>query len=173
MEIKGAALLYTLATLMITFAGFAALLFVIRQAAGAKLSLLDRFIVKNVMTYSFVLTGAALLPALFAFYGMEETWIWRLSGVIFALPMLALQVSYSARRRRLVGEGAPLPIMAVFVVLGSTVTAAMLVYVLVETRYAAAVYLTAITVDFFTVIFGFLNALDIIMQQPIESSESH
>jgi len=34
MEIKGATFLYTLATLMITFAGFSALLFVIRQAAG-------------------------------------------------------------------------------------------------------------------------------------------
>jgi|GEM_PF-6857457 len=34
MEIKGATFLYTLAALMITFAGFSALLFVIRQAAG-------------------------------------------------------------------------------------------------------------------------------------------
>jgi hypothetical protein len=41
MEIKGATLLYTLAGLMITFAGFSALLLFIRPAAGAKLSLLD------------------------------------------------------------------------------------------------------------------------------------
>jgi hypothetical protein len=51
---------------MVTFAGFSALLFVIRQAAGAKLSLLDRFIAKTVMTYIFVLTAAALLPELLA-----------------------------------------------------------------------------------------------------------
>src|SRR5215469_14555319 len=106
MEIRGATFLYTLAALMITFAGFSALLFVIRQAAGAKLSLLDRFIVKNVMTYSFVLTGAALLPPLFALFGVEEVWIWRISGLLFALPMLSLQTSYSVRRHRLVGEPA-------------------------------------------------------------------
>jgi len=171
MEIRGATFLYTLAALMITFAGFSALLFVIRQAAGAKLSILDRFIVKNVMTYTFVLTGAALLPALFALYGVEETWIWRVSGVLFALPMLALQVTYPARRRQVVGELPPPVIYAVFVVLGSAATAAMLVYLLVGVQYGAAVYITALTVDFFTVIFGFVNALDIIMQQPTEGSQ--
>src|SRR5579859_2091638 len=166
MEIKGAAILYTLATVMITFAGFSALLFVIRQAAGAKLSLLDRFIVRNVMTYTFVLTAGALLPALLALYGIEETWIWRVSGVLFALPMLSLQVSYPARRQKIVVEGPPPSIMAVFVVLGSAVTLVMLVYILVDMQYGAAVYVSALTIDFFTVIFGFVNALDIIMQQP-------
>jgi|ERR1700677_4949559 len=61
MEVKGATLLYTLAGLMITFAGFSALLFVLRQAAGARLSLLDRYLAKTVMTYIFVLAAAALL----------------------------------------------------------------------------------------------------------------
>ena len=165
MEIKGAALLYTLATVMITFAGFAALLFVIRQAAGAKLSLLDRFIVRNIMTYVFVLTAAALLPALLALFEVTEGSIWRVSAVLFALPMLALQLTYPLRRRRVVGVAPPFPIYAVFVVLGSLVTLAMLVYLLASVQYGPAVYITALTVDFFTVVYGFLNALDIIMQQ--------
>ena len=122
MELKGATLLYTLAELMITFAGFSALLFVIRQGAGARISLLDRFIAKSVMTYIFVLTAAALLPALLALYDIPATWIWRASGVLFALPMLSLQVTYPRRRRRMVGTGPPPAIFAVFVVLGSAVT---------------------------------------------------
>ena len=36
MEVKGATFLYTLAGLMITFAGFSSLLLILRQAAGAK-----------------------------------------------------------------------------------------------------------------------------------------
>jgi len=166
MEIKGAAFLYTLATVMVTFAGFSALLFVIRQAAGAKLSLLDRFIVRNIMTYVFVLTAAALLPPLLGLFDLGETSIWRISGVLFALPMLALQTTYPLRRRKLVGEAPPLPIFAIFVVLGSVTTLAALVYLLVATQYAAAVYIAALSIDFFTVVYGFLNALDIIMQQP-------
>jgi hypothetical protein len=166
MEIKGATLLYTLAGLMITFAGFSALLLFIRPAAGARLSLLDRYLAKTVMTHIFVLTAGALLPALFALYD-----IWRGSGVLFALPMLSLQVTYPRRRRKVVGNGPPPAVFAVFVVFGSAVTLAMLGYVLVGLQYSAAAYITALTIDFFTVVFGFVVALDVIMQQPMEVSE--
>ena len=171
MEIKGAALLYTLAGLMITFAGFSALLFVVRQAAGARLSVLDRYLAKTVMTHIFVLTAAALLPALFALYDIQEKWIWRGSGVLFALPMLFLQVTYPRRRRKVAGNGPPPGILAVFVVFGSAVTLAMLGYVLAGLQYSAADYITALTIDFFTVIFGFVTALEVIMQQPMDVSE--
>ncbi|MGO9949377.1 MAG: hypothetical protein ACLPWG_21320, partial [Steroidobacteraceae bacterium] len=85
MEFKGATLLYTLAGLMITFAGFSALLLTLRPAAGARLSLLDRYLAKTVMTYIFVLTAGALLPALLALYDVQEKWIWRGSAVLFGL----------------------------------------------------------------------------------------
>ena len=171
MEIKGAAHLDTLAGLMITFAGFSALLLFIRPAAGARLSLLDRYLAKTVMTHVFVLTAGALLPALFALYDIRETWIWRGSGVLFGLPMLSLQVTYPRRRRKVVGSGPPPAVFAVFVVFGSAVTLAMLGYVLVGLEYSAAVYITALTIDFFTVVFGFVVALEVIMQQPMEVSE--
>src|SRR5579862_684403 len=105
MEVKGATLLYALAGLMITFAGFSALLLAVRPAAGARLSLLDRYLAKTVMTYIFVLTAGALLPALCSLYDIQETWIWRGSGVLFAVPMLSLQVTYPSRRRKVIGEG--------------------------------------------------------------------
>jgi hypothetical protein len=49
MDLPGTAYLYTLATLMVTFAGFSALLLMIRQAAGAQLSPLDRFLTRTVV----------------------------------------------------------------------------------------------------------------------------
>jgi hypothetical protein len=171
MEFKGETFLYALAGLMITFAGFSALLLALRPAGGAKLSLLDRYLAKTVMTYIFVLMAGALLPALFSLYGIQEEWIWRGSGVLFALPMLSLQVTYPHRRRKAVGNGPPPAIFAVFVVLGSAVTLAMLVYVLEGLQFCAAAYITALTIDFFTVIFGFVIALDVIMQQPTDVPE--
>ena len=171
MEVKGASLLYTLAGLMITFAGFTALLLALRPAAGAKLSQLDRYLAKTVMTHIIVLTAGALLPALLALYDIQETLIWRGSAVLFAVPMLSLQLTYPSRRRKVVGEGPPPAIFAVFVVLGAAVTLAMLVYILEGLEYSAAVYITALTIDFFTVTFSFLIAADVIMQQPMEGSE--
>jgi hypothetical protein len=38
-------------------------------------------------------------------------------------------------------------------------------------QYSAAAYITALTIDFFTVVFGYVIALDVIMQQPMEVSE--
>jgi hypothetical protein len=171
MGFKGESFLYTLAGLMITFAGFSALLLTLRPAAGAKLSLLDRFLARTVMTYIFVLTAGALLPALFALFDIQEKWIWRGSGVLFALPMLFLQVTYPRRRRKVVGQGPPPAIFAVLVILGSAVTLAMLCYVLEGLQYSAAAYITALTIDFFTVVFGFVVALEVIMRQPTDLSE--
>jgi hypothetical protein len=171
MEFKGATFLYTLAALMITFAGFSTLLLAIRPATGARLSMLDRYLARTVMTHIFVLTAAALLPALFALYDIQEEWIWRGSAVLFALPMLFLQVTYPRRRRKVTGNGPPPAIFAVFVVLGAAVTLAMLAYVLEGLQYSAAAYITALTIDFFTVIFGFVIALDVIMQQPMDAPE--
>jgi hypothetical protein len=171
MEIKGAGLLYTLAGLMITFAGFSGLLLVLRPAAGAKLSLLDRYLAKTVMTYVFVLTAGTLLPTLLALYDIPEKWIWQASGVLFGAPMLALQISYPRRRRKTIGSRPPFPIFAVFVVLGSASTLAMLVYVSAGLPYGSAAYITALTVDFFCVIFGYLTALDVVMEQPMDAPE--
>jgi hypothetical protein len=168
MELKGATILNTLAGLMITFAGFSTLLLAVRPAAGARLSLLDRYLAKTVMTHVFVLTAGALLPALLALYDVPEPWIWRASAVLFALPILSLQVTYPRRRRKVVGNGPPPSICAVFVVLGAAATGAMLGYVLAGLQYSAAAYITALTIDFFTVVFGFVVALDVIMQQPID-----
>jgi hypothetical protein len=169
MEVKGATFLYTLAGTMITFAGFSALLLGLRQAAGAKLSRLDRYLARTVMSYIFVLTAAALLPSLLALYDLPEKWIWRVSAVLFGLPMLFLQVTYPRRRRKVVGRGPPPAIFAVFVVLGSVVTLAMLVYFLLDLPYSPAVYITALTIDFFTVAFAFVTALDVIMQETMET----
>jgi hypothetical protein len=170
-EFKGASLLYALAGLMVTFAGFTALLLALRPAAGVRLSLLDRFLAKTVMTHIIILTAGALLPALLALYDIQENWIWRGSAVLFALPMLSFQVTYPHRRRKVAGEGPPPAITAILVVLGAAVTLAMPGYVLAGFPYSAAVYITALTIDFFTVAFAFVIATDVIMRQPMEAAE--
>ncbi len=166
MEVKGAVLLYTMAGLMITFAGFSALLLAIRQAAGGRLSDLDRFLAKTVLTQLFTLTAGALLPSLIALYDVSESRIWRASAVLFALPMLFLLLSYPHRRRKAVGMGPPPSVFMIFVVFGSAATMAMLVYILYGPQYGAAAYTTALAVNFFTTAFAFVTALDVIMKQP-------
>jgi hypothetical protein len=121
------------------------------------------------MTHLLVLTAGALLPALFALGDISEHWIWRVSSVLLALPMLALLLTYPYRRRKTIGKNPPPAIFAVFVIFGSAAIMAMLFVVWSDTRYDAASYAAALTVNFFTTAYAFVMALDVIMQQPIES----
>jgi hypothetical protein len=162
-----------MAGLMVTFAGFSALLLAVRQAAGGRLSRLDRYLAKTALTQLFVLTAGALLPPVIELYDMSESWVWRVSAVLFALPMLSLLLSYPHRRRKAIGEGPPPIVLAIFVVFGSAVITAMLVYVLSGLQHSAAAYITALAINFFTTAFAFVTALDVIMQQPIDGSDGN
>jgi hypothetical protein len=167
-EVSGTVLLYTLAGLMVTFAGFSALLLGIRQAAGARMSVLDRYLAKTVLTNLFTLTAGALLPPMLALYGIAEAMVWKISAVAFGASMLAILLSYPYRRRKAVGKGPPPLVLAIFVVFGAVVIAAMLVHVLAGFQHAAAAYITALIVNFFTLAYAFITAVDVIMRQPLE-----
>jgi len=125
LDVKGAILLYTLAGLMITFAGFAAVMLAIRQAAGGHLSLLDRFLAKTVLIHVFILTWSAMLPPLLMLYGFAEDRVWKIAAVLFAIPMLTFLLTYSHRRRKAVGKGPPAAVLAIYIGLGSAAVVAM------------------------------------------------
>jgi hypothetical protein len=167
-EVKGAVLLYTLAGLCVTFAGFSALLLAIRQAAGARSSVLDRYLAKTVLIHLFLLTAGALLPPLLALFDIADAALWKISAVLFGLPMLAHLLTFPHRRRKAVGKGPPPLVLAIYIGLGSAVIVAMLVYVLCGFRYETAAYVTALVVNFFTLAFAFVTALDVVMQEPVE-----
>ncbi len=157
---------------MVTFAGFFALLLMLRQSVGVRLSSLDRLLAKTVVTHLFVLTAGALLPPLLALYGIPESWIWKISAVLFALPMLSRLLTYPHQRRKAANSGPSPAVFAVFVVFGSAALVAMLIYVFCDFRYSAAAYITALVINFFTLAFVFVVALDVILKLPVDVSQS-
>lgn len=168
MEFPGASLLYTLATLMVTFAGFSALLLMIRQAAGAQLSPLDRFLTRTVVGNLFVLTAGALLPPLLQLYGLADVWVWRASAILFGIPYLAILLTFPHRRVAATGHRPPPFVQATFIWLGSASLVAMIVYVLANLGHSAAVYMTALALNFFTLALAFVIALEVILAQPVD-----
>jgi hypothetical protein len=166
METNGTILLFTLAGLMVTFAGFSTLLVSVRQTAGASLSALDRYLARTVLIHLMLLTAGALLPSLLALYDLPAHRIWRISAVLFGVPKLLLLATYPHRRYKAVGGYPPPIVFAVFIVFGSAVVLAMMICILVGLPHAAAAYVTALIVNFFTCAFAFVIALDVIMRQP-------
>lgn len=167
MEVKGAALLYTLATLAVTFAGFAALLLIIKQSAGGALSPLDRFFARTVVGHFFWLAAGAIFPPLLALYDLSEPVLWKASALLFGLPMLAILLSFPHRRRAATGLPVPLRILIVMVGGGALAVAAMMALVLTGFPHPEAAFATAIFVNLLTHVFAFITALEVIlMQQP-------
>lgn len=170
MEVQGAAFLYTLTTLSVTFAGFAALLLILRQAAGGSLNALDRFLARTVVGHLFMIMGGALLPPMLALFGLPMTWVWRISGLVFGLPMLALLLTYQKRRVAATGKAAPWLIVAVFVIAGPLSIVAMLVYVFAGFAHPAGAYAATLGFNFLLHAFAFVIALDVIFRQSGEGA---
>jgi len=172
MPLKDAGLLYTLATLTVTFAGFSALLLLIRQGIGARLTALDRLITRTVVGNLFVLTSGALLPALLGLFDISETSIWKASSLLFGLPLLALVLTFPRRRFAASGKLPPLFVMLTLVGLGSLSLVAMIVYIFGNFGHDrdAAVYISALTVNFFTLAFSFVFALEATLHQPADKT---
>ena len=168
MELPGTAFLYTLATLMVTFAGFSALLLIIRQTSGGQLSKLDRFLTRTVIGNLLVLLVGALLPPLLQLFAVPEPRIWKTSALVFGLPYLLMQLTFPHRRRITTGYAASPFIYAIFVWLGSAAIAAMIVGVLADLAPSAATYIAALTVNFFALGFSFVIALEVILKQPVD-----
>src|SRR5438309_6402821 len=90
MELAGAGYSCTLATLGITFAGFAALLVILRQSLGAPLSKFHLWVSQSYVKAGLVTSANAMLPPLLFGMGVSEEFIWRGVSAFVAVQSLYL-----------------------------------------------------------------------------------
>jgi len=92
MELPGSAYLYTLATLAITYGGFAALFMLFRHDLDGRLAHYDAFVVRGVVQKGFVVAASAMLPPLLFYCGLPQPLAWRIAcaaaGLLQALCLL-------------------------------------------------------------------------------------
>jgi hypothetical protein len=90
MELPGASYLYTIATVSITYAGFAALVVIFRQIIGGSVSRYDVFVIRSTLMRSFIVVLSAMLPAALALFDLSQSTIWRISSLFrrFCWPCL-------------------------------------------------------------------------------------
>ena len=83
MELPGSNYLYTIITVSITYAGFAALLMIFRQIIGGGMSSYDVYLIRTVLMRSFIVAISAMMPPLLA-----------LPGVLIQASMLSAPVGF-------------------------------------------------------------------------------
>jgi hypothetical protein len=161
MELPGAIYLYTLATLAMTFIGFSAIVMIVRQSLGHKLSHLDVLRARVYMEFGLMISASALLPPLLMTWKLSPPTIWHVSSALVSLPPLVYALTYPARRRAVTGERTPF-----YVRLNISIVLLIGVSLLTNAAGAAgewadAVYLTALTVFLIYAVATFLQAVNI------------
>jgi hypothetical protein len=99
MEAPGATYLYALATLAMTFAGFCAIVIVLRQAIGKELSGFHVVLTSLYLEAGLATTAFCMLPPLLAWCGVPMQVVWRASSGVIILAMVLYGWAYPRRRR--------------------------------------------------------------------------
>src|SRR6185437_2010117 len=163
MELPGTTYLQTLATISITFSGFAALVAVFRQTVGGRLSDFDMFFIHQTLLRSFIVAGCSMLPLLLVLYEISHSIIWRVSSLITGL--LLILFTLTLYLRRLAVSAAPLSkafvvnsLMAIFTAVFLVMIASGIILEPVPGHFAIAV-----TVIMLTAVIGYLNQLHFVL----------
>ena len=108
MELPGTGYLYNLTLISVTFAGFAALIAVLRQMVGGRLTKYDAYLIRSALLRSLIVVVCALLPPLLALFELSAGIIWRLSSLSAAILIALFTLFWPVAIRRMVTDK-PIP----------------------------------------------------------------
>src|SRR4030042_1795634 len=94
MELPGEAYLFTLSLVAATFAVVSALVMIMRQSMGGKMSVFDVYLVTTYISWGFAQSLVALLPPLAALFEPAPRILWAaasgLAAVVFAVVLASV-----------------------------------------------------------------------------------
>jgi hypothetical protein len=111
-ELEGTTFFYNLSVLAITFAAVSALVMLVRQTLGGKLSGFDIYLLRAYISFGFAVAIGAVLPPLLALFELRRALVWLIASAIVALMLAIILVSVVTTRRRVTSGVVP-PIVAV------------------------------------------------------------
>ena len=107
MELPGASYLFNLSLIAVTFAAVSALVMLLRQTMGGKLSNFDIHLITAYVSGGFAITLGAVMPPLIWLGGLSPTLSWSVSSSLAGLFVALYLASIVRRRRKASGPGAP------------------------------------------------------------------
>jgi hypothetical protein len=171
MELPGSNYLYTIATLSITYAGFAALIVIFRQIIGGGVSSYDLFIIRSVLMRSFIIAFSAMLPPALALFDLSQSVIWRISSLFAAVLLGLFTLTFPARRRAATDR----PITKwLYIIIGAQtlITIFLLMMVLgILVEPAAGPFVIAITAILIAAAVAYLAQLDVMLRGYVEKKK--
>jgi hypothetical protein len=108
MDIPEANYLYNLSVLALTFAAISALVMLLRQTMGGKMSNFDIVLISNFLSGGFVVAVDAVLPPLLLSLGMSNTVAWMIASGVAAVVTTWVIIGAYIRRRAVTHDPMPL-----------------------------------------------------------------
>ena len=158
MDVPGEAYLFNVSVVAVTFAAVSVLVMLMRQTMGGKLSNFDIHLVVSYVSRGFVIVIVALLPSLFADFGLSPAVFWAVasgsSAVLFAAVMATTLWQRTAVTHR------RLPPVLMFLVGLQWVSVVLLgVNAAVPALQGIALYKAAVTLSLAAVLWQFVRRI--------------
>ena len=103
MEVPGETYLFNLSLIAVTFTAVSALVMLLRQSMGGKLSNFDVYLITSFISFGFAIAISALIPPLAAFFELETAAFWAVSSGLAAI-IMGSTVATNVHRRHIVAR---------------------------------------------------------------------
>lgn len=158
MELHGETYLYNLSLIAVTFTAVSALVMLMRQSMGGKLSNFDIHLITTYLSYGFVLSLLALLPPLIVLFEPGPVVLWSVSSAIAAAVFAPVLASIVLRRKRVSPQSAPWVVLASFFVHGLAIIV-LVVNAAVLPWQGIHLYAAALTLSLATLMLTFVRRI--------------
>jgi len=157
-ELEGTGFLFNLSVLALTFAAVSALVMLVRQALGGKLSRFDIYLLRAFISFGFAVAIGAILPPLLILFELQRVLIWPIASVLVALMLAVILVSVVTTRRRVTSGGVPL-LVTVSYGLHALAVVLLIVNAAVPPIQGAGLYATGLTLCLANTMWAFVRRI--------------
>ena len=162
MELSASGYLYNLSVVGIGFATVSALVSMLRQTMGGRMSNFDVYLLRTYVSVGLIVAVAAVIPQLLVLLHVPVESVWLVASGVASLPVIVFAFCNPIWRRNAVGPGMPVPIRVVIGLLW--IAAAMLVVnAAAPSLRGAGPYALALTIFQTSVMWAFVRRIASLM----------
>ena len=158
MDLPGEPYLFNLSLLAITYAAVSALVMLLRQSMGGKISNFDIHLITTYVSGGFAIAVGAILPSLISLTGAPPAILWGVASGLAAILLAFQLVSAVGRRRRSAGVALP-KLVLVDIGLLSLSILLLAVNAVLPTGQGMALFAIALTLSLTVMLWSFVRRI--------------
>jgi hypothetical protein len=158
MELPGTTYLFNLSLISITFTAVSALVMLVRQTMGGRLSNFDVYLITSYISFGFVLSLMAVLPPLISLYELSPEVHWAIASGLAAVLHATVLVNIMKLRRTVSPEPWPFGVKLAFAIHWFALL--LLVFNAVASPWQGAhVFATSVTIAVADILWSFVRRI--------------